>query len=295
MIAGLGLRDCLVGVSHECDFPKSVSQLPRVTRSFIPSNATSFEIDTMVRDRLRADRALYSLDIDALVALCPDLIVTQALCDVCAVADHEVNMAIDALSHRPAVVNLAPVCLADIFHGMRTIGQQVDRRREADDYVASLEERVNVVARRSQHVRNRPAVMLLEWMDPPFSAGHWNPELVEIAGGREVVGVARQRSVSTTWHQIAETDPEVMIIACCGFDLARARHDLAKFEASPSWQKLRCVRAKHAYLVDGSAYFNRPGPRIVDSLEILANALHPQLHPLPDGIPHAINLATMHR
>lgn len=284
IICGLGLREQLVGVTHECDFPPDVRDLPKVTQTLIPHDATSGEIDCLVRERLKTQAALYSLNLPVLREQQPDLIVTQALCDVCAVAESEVQAAACSLPGNPRVINLEPSCLADVFECIREVGRASDHADAAMSYVASLQQRVSVIGRRSESIPacDRPSVMLLEWIDPPFSAGHWTPELVEIAGGDEAIGVAGQRSVTTTWDRIVAADPEVMVIACCGFDIARTRKDMPILHSYPGWDHLRCARSKRVYVVDGNAYFSRPGPRLVDSLEILAHLLHPNVHPRPE-------------
>lgn len=290
IICGLGLRDQLVGVTHECDYPEGASDLPKVTRSLIPHGATSGQIDTLVRERLQTEKALYALDMPVLQSLRPDLIVTQALCDVCAVAESEVQEAARSLPKQPQVINLEPICLADVFECIRQVGHAAGWDRQAALYIDSLQRRVDVVAMRTRSIRHRPSVMLLEWIDPPFSAGHWSPELIDLAGGREVIGVAGQRSVTTPWEDIVAADPEVLVIACCGFDVERALQDLPILQGYPGWDTLTCVRSHRVYVVDGSAYFSRPGPRLVDSLEIVANALHSDIHPLPQGLPAATRL-----
>lgn len=283
IICGLGLRDQLVGVSHECDYPADVSVLPKVTKTVIPHDASSVEIDTLVREQLKTNAALYSLDMPVLNELQPDLIVTQALCDVCAVADSEVQTAACSLSSNPKVVNLEPMCLADVMHCIREVGAAAERADLADSYIEELQTRIDAVATRTQTIANdqRPSTVLLEWIDPPFSAGHWSPELVSIAGGVEAIGVAGQRSTTTSWDEIVKANPEAMIIACCGFDVARTLQDLPILRSYPGWSSLRCVQNERVHLVDGNAFFNRPGPRLIDSLEILANALHPGVHPIP--------------
>ncbi|MFG0262044.1 MAG: cobalamin-binding protein [Novipirellula sp. JB048] len=286
ILCGLGLRDQLVGVTHECDYPASVVGLPKVTRTRIPHDATSNEIDTLVREQIKQQAALYSLDIPVLETLHPELIVTQSVCDVCAVAEDEVSAAAGSLSGDPQVIDLAPSCLADLMQCIREVGAVTGQVASADAYIAQLQSRVDSVARRSDSIAaaDRPSVMLLEWIDPPFSAGHWSPELVSLAGGRETIGIAGQRSVTTSWEKIVQADPEVMMIACCGFSVARTLEDLPVLRAQAGWSDLRCVRAGRVYVVDGSHYFSRPGPRLVDSLEILAHALHPSIHPLPTGL-----------
>lgn len=290
IICSLGLRDRLVGITHECDYPLSVTDLPKVTKTLIPHDAASGEIDALVRERLKTEKALYSLDMPMLESLKPDLIVTQALCDVCAVAESEVQAAACSLPGQPRVINLEPLCLGDVFECIRQVAYATRRPEVGELYVADLQERVDVVAGRSKNVVSRPRVMLLEWIDPPFCAGHWSPELVQLAGGREAIGIAGERSVTIDWQAIVDADPEVLMIACCGFSVDRTMQDLPILQGYPGWENLSCVRKDRVYVVDGSAYFSRPGPRLVDSLEILANALHPECHPLPANLPAAIKL-----
>ncbi|QEG43763.1 cobalamin-binding protein [Roseimaritima ulvae] len=286
IVCGLGLRDQLVGVTHECDYPADVVGLPKVTQTRIPHDATSHEIDTLVREQIKLQAALYSLDMPVLEALQPDLIVTQSVCDVCAVAESEVNAAACSLPGSPQVINLEPNCLADVMQSIRKVGTVTGQTSAADAYIAELQNRVDCVARRSKSIAEaeRPSVMLLEWIDPPFSAGHWSPELVSLAGGREVIGIAGQRSVTTPWEKIVHVDPEVIVIACCGFNVARTLEDLPILRSQVGWNDLRCVQSGRVYVVDGSDYFSRPGPRLVDSLEILAHTLHPNIHPLPKAL-----------
>lgn len=291
IICSLGLRDRLVGVTHECDYPMSVSDLPKVTTTLIPHDAPSGEIDALVRERLKTEKALYSLDLPMLESLKPDLIVTQALCDVCAVAETEVRAAACSLPGQPQVINLEPLCLHDVFECLRRVAYAARRPEVGELYVADLLDRVDAVASRSRDLVERPSVMLLEWIDPPFGAGHWSPELVKLAGGVEAIGVAGERSVTVDWQSIIAADPDFLIIACCGFSVDRTMQDVPILKSYPGWETLSCVRKGQVFVVDGSAYFSRPGPRLVDSLEILANALHPDLHPLPRGFPAAIRLS----
>ncbi len=287
IVCQLGLENELVGVTHECDYPASVCDLPKVTRTLIPAAASSREIDELVRERLKTERALYSLDMPMLTELRPDLIVTQALCDVCAVAKDEVRAAACSLPGQPRVINLEPTCLADVFECLRQVGAATGREERAAAEIGKLRDRVTAVEARSRQIAHRPPVVVLEWIDPPFSSGHWSPELVHLAGGQEVIGAAGQRSRSIDWRQIVAAAPEVLLIACCGFDISRTLTDLPILRGYSGWSELPCVRSERVYAVDGSAYFSRPGPRLVDSLEILANALHPTIHPLPPGLPVA--------
>ncbi|WP_417746547.1 cobalamin-binding protein [Rosistilla oblonga] len=291
IICGLGLRDQLVGVTHECDYPADVLNLPKVTQTLIPTDASSNQIDALVRERLKTEYALYSLDMPVFESLSPDLIVTQTLCDVCAVSQREVSDAACALPNAAQLLNLEPTCLADVLDSIGQVAAAAGCVAQGERYRQSLQQRIDAVARRSKSIAHRPRVMLLEWVDPPFSAGHWSPELVAIAGGEEVIGVAGERSKTTPWETILAADPEVMIIACCGFDLARTQQDLPILQSYRDWERLSCVRNNRVYMVDGSAYFSRPGPRLVDSLEILAHALHPDTHPLPAGLSAAVAVA----
>ena len=283
----LGLEDCLVGVTHECDYPPSVMRLPKVTRTMIPLDASSIEIDSMVRERMRANRALYTLDMGTLARLQPDLIVTQALCDVCAVAEEEVREAACRLPGNPSVLNLEPISLDEVLESLRLVAAAAGVPERADPVIAGLRDRVRAVRERSARIEQRPRVIVLEWIDPPFSCGHWTPELVEIAGGIERLGKAGQPSRTLGWDEVIRWQPEVMVIACCGFNVERTVRDLPILRGYPGWNDLPCARNGEVYVVDGSVYFSRPGPRLVDSLEIIAHALHPKIHPLPAGIPAA--------
>ncbi len=275
IVCSLGLADQLVGVSHECDFPPGVQRLPKVTQAFIPHDSTSREIDALVRERMKTDRALYTLDMSVLNSIAPDLIVTQALCDVCAVAESEVREAVGSLPGSPRVVNLEPTSLDEVFACIGLVGEATANESRATEVIRRLRSRVNEVAQRTGQIGHRPRVMLLEWIDPPFSAGHWNPELIRLAGGIEVIGTTGSRSTAIPWNEIVAADPDVMVVACCGFDIERTRLDLPVLRSNPGWKTLSCVRNRQVYMVDGSAYFSRPGPRLVDSLEILASATHP--------------------
>lgn len=292
IICELGLQDQLVGVTHECDYPPFVRNLPKVTQTLIPTEATSREIDLLVRERLKTQRALYTLESKTLEQLKPDLIVTQALCDVCAVAEAEVSAAACRLPGNPKVINLEPMRLAEVLNCLHLVGEAAGVTEQAKSVVDRLQARVTAVTDRNRTLINKPTVVQLEWIDPPFSAGHWTPELIQLAGGIELIGREFQPSRTTAWEEIERADPDVMIIACCGFDIQRTRQDLPILAAYPGFDAMKCVRTNRIYMIDGSAYFNRPGPRLVDSLEILAHTLHPQAHPLPIGLPKAQQIST---
>lgn len=283
IVCELGLGPQLVGVTHECDHPPFVRDLPKVTRTLIRQHASSREIDARVRERLRSQQALYTLDLPTVEQLRPELIVTQGLCDVCAVAEEEVAAAAGCLLGRPKVINLEPTRLAEVFECLQLVGAAAGVPRRAQEAVARLQARVDAVQHGTGGITARPRVVLLEWIDPPFSSGHWSPELVHLAGGLELIGREAQPSRRIAWEEIVRADPEVLVIACCGFDARRAQQDLPILAAYPGFDRLACVRSGRVYVLDGNAYFSRPGPRLVDSLEILAHLLHPHDHPAPTG------------
>ena len=291
----LGLKDSLVGVTHECDFPPFVRELPKVTRTLIPHDASSHEIDSLVRERLRTQRALYTLDMPMLYELKPDLIVTQALCDVCAVAEAEVTAAACSLPGSPDVINLEPMSLEDVFSTLLMVGVKSGVTERAERIVNQMRSRARAIAERSSTILHRPRVVLLEWIDPPFSCGHWSPELVRMAGGDEQLGQPGVASRTLQWDEVIAAEPEVLVIACCGFDTERTLVDLKILRSYPGWRDIPAVKSGKVFLVDGNAYFSRPGPRLVESLELLAHALHPELHPAPAGIPKALQLTRAER
>jgi iron complex transport system substrate-binding protein len=290
IVCSLGLQDQLVGVTHECDYPSGVVELPKVTKTIIPDGVSSREIDGLVQEKIQTGNSLYSLDTRLLQQLQADLIVTQTLCDVCAVAEADILSAVRSLKVAPRIVTLEPTRLKEVFDAIALVGEATKRVPAAEILIARLQQRVDVVA--SRQVGQRPRVLLLEWIDPPFCAGHWSPELVRLAGGEEVVGDQGRPSRSFNWSEVVAADPDVLVIACCGYTVERSLADLPILRRYPEWTGLRCVRDDRVFVVDGSAYFNRPGPRLVDSLEILAHALHPQIHPLPSGLSPAIRAAS---
>lgn len=291
MVCALGLEEQLVGVSHECDYPASVQSLPKVTRTRLAQGMSSDAIDAQVREMVATESALYELDQALIGQLRPDVIVTQSLCHVCAVSDREVDQAIRDLPQRPQVVRLGPQRLRDIFDGMRQVADACGVP-SAYTAVEALEMRVARVAEASRAtVEAKPTVLLLEWIDPLFSAGHWNPELIELAGGLPVLSQAGQASRRLDWSEVQAADPDVMIVACCGFSIDRTVEDMPTLVSYPGFGKLRCTHLGRVYLVNGSDYFNRPGPRLVDSLELLAHTLFPERHALSDTIECAVRVS----
>ncbi len=278
--AALGLMDDVVGVSHECDFPAEANLRPRVT--YCPAHhagLTSKEIDEWVRRALRENGTLYAIDERLLRELRPDIILTQKLCDVCAVGYGTVARLAATLPESPEVVNLEPTSLADIFSDIRRVANVCRVPSRGDDLVARLSARVDRVRERTASIPSRRRCFLMEWVDPPFSSGHWGPELVEIAGGNDPLGRKRKPSMQIAWQQILDARPEIIVLALCGYDLDQARRDYQLLKSLPDFDALPAARDGKIYLVNASAYFARPGPRIVDSLEILAGILHPERFP----------------
>jgi iron complex transport system substrate-binding protein len=290
IICALGLEDQLVGVTHECDYPPFVRQLPKVTRTLIPAEASSGEIDRLVRQRLQTEGALYTLDLPVLQVLRPDMIVTQALCDVCAVAEDEVQAAACALPGGSRVINLEPRTLSQVLAAIRQVAAAIGMDRHAEEVIAGLTARIKAVVTRTARLQHRPRVALLEWLEPPFSCGHWSPELVRLAGGIEGLGQEGRPSRTLRWDEVLAWQPEVVFIACCGFSVERTLCDLPALQFVPGWQDVPAVRSGRVYVTNGSHYFSRPGPRLVDSLEILAHTLHPDVHPLPAGLPPPVRV-----
>ena len=273
IICGIGLADKLVGITHECDYPAEITHLPAVTSSAIGKGLSSREIDNQVRDHLNDNAALYSLNIPLLTSLQPDLIVTQALCDVCAVSMDEVSVACQTLPSRPQLLNLEPMSLGEVFDTIIAVGDVTAERISAWEYVAGLKSRVEAVRQRRQNILDKPTVGFLEWIDPPFNAGHWTPEIIEIAGGQDCLGSKHQPSRTITFEEITAADPDVLVVAQCGFDLERSRADMDILKRHLPWENLKAVRDNRVHVIDGNAYFSRSGPRLVDSLEIMEKIL----------------------
>jgi iron complex transport system substrate-binding protein len=285
IVCALGLQSSLVGVTHECDFPPAVLNLPKVTHSLIPKDASSAEIDALVSSRLKTSVALYTLNMPVLEALRPDVLITQALCDVCAVSEEEVSDAACRLPGRPRVLNLEPQTLEQVFETMLVVGKATDVESTAEEAVAALQRRVDAVSRVTAQIPQalRPRVAFLEWLDPPFNGGHWNPSLIELAGGVDLLGEANMPSRRMDWSAVSAADPDLLFISCCGFSVERTMQDMPILAGRQGWNEMRCVREKRVYITDGNAYFSRPGPRLVDALELLAHTLHPKIHPESSG------------
>jgi iron complex transport system substrate-binding protein len=277
MLFALGLGPDVVGVTHECDFPPAALELPKITRDALPPGLSSAEIDAAVKERTLAGESIYELDVEQLRALQPDLIVTQALCAVCAVSYDDVRAIAEELEPRPRVISLDPQTVGEVLGDARTLAQETDAKDAAVELVGDASARIDRVRLAVRGAR-RPRVVALEWLDPPFAAGHWTPQLIEYAGGEDVLGFAGEHSEERTWEEVAAVQPDIVIVMPCGFDA-----ELAYREAEMHRERLASLGAGEVVAVDAASYFSRPGPRIVDGLELLAHILHPELFPEAPG------------
>ena len=275
-VCALGLGERLVGRSHECDTPSEVTDLPAVTRPKLDPARPSAEIDRQVKDLVGQALSVYDVDGERLRALAPDLIITQDQCEVCAVSLADVEAALAAWVDRPArVLSLKPASLADVWDDLRKVADALGAPDAGEELSAACERRVGALAARTAALPRR-TVACLEWLDPLMAAGNWVPELVAAAGGRDVLGRAGEHSGWMEMRALVEADPEVIVTMPCGFDIARTREELPALAGTPEWPRLTAVRAGRVALADGNRYFNRPGPRLADSAEILAEILHPE-------------------
>ena len=277
IVAALDMLDHLVAVSHECDYPEGVAAQPHATHCPIHGGGlASHDIDRWVTDTLEQTGTLYTMDEALIRRLEPDVVLTQRLCDVCAVGYDSVTAFAATLPRPPRVVNLDPSSVDDILADVQNVGDALGVAERAATVVANLRARIARVREGAQHAP-RPRCVLLEWIDPPFRSGHWDPELVDLAGGIEPLGKRGEDAARVPWEAVVASAPDVLVLACCGFDVARTLADVPLLRERPGWSSLPAVRDGRVYAVDGSAYFSRPGPRIVDSLELLAEILHPDV------------------
>jgi len=281
IICSLDLQGQLVGISHSCDFPAGIEHLPVLTSTSVPVNAASADIDAWVRRHLGNGSSLYQLDLQTLETVAPDLVVSQRLCDVCAVSSAEVDAALAGISSQPRLVDLNPSCLQDVFADINTVAKAAGVVEKGREVVNTLQNRVDKVKNRSDNIAKRhlPRVAMLEWLDPPFSSGHWNPELVELAGATDCLGPKGKASQTIQWQTVLESEPDILVLSCCGFDIERTRLELKELQNNHQWRELEARVGDNIWLTDGNAFFSRPGPRLVDGLEALANTLHPAVHP----------------
>jgi iron complex transport system substrate-binding protein len=276
MVAALGCGERLVGRSHECDHPEWVRRLPAVTEPKLRVDVPSADIDARVRALVEQAVSVYRVDADALAALEPELIVTQTQCAVCAVSLADVEDAVcRLLPSRPRIVALEPNALADLWRDLRAVAEALGVPERGVMLVSRLRQRMRAIAERAAALGTRPRLAMIEWIDPLMAAGNWHPELIAMAGAEDVHGVAGAHAPALAWSELVAADPDVLWVSPCGFDLERTRAEMPGLTRHPDWPRLRAVREGHVYLGDGNAFFNRPGPRVAETLESLAEALHP--------------------
>ena len=280
IVFALGLGDRLVAVTHECDYPPKASRLPTITRSAIDHTGSSNRtIHNHVSRSIHRGSSIYHIDHDLLKELNPDLILTQELCEVCAVSYSDVQKAVRLLQGERKILSLDPSSLSGILESIEEVGREGGVPNRADKLIQQAQQRIDRITSIAQAAQTRPRVLALEWLDPPFIGGHWVPEMVRLAGGSDDLGREGYPSYEISSEDIADYDPEVMVLMLCGFSLARNVEEMRQVTLPDGWRSLNAVRSGQVYAVDGSAYFSRPGPRIVDGLEILAEILHPNLFP----------------
>jgi iron complex transport system substrate-binding protein len=277
MLFALGLGPEVIAVTHECDYPPEAGDLPKVTRDVLPAGLSAGEIDAAVRELTLAGKPIYELDSETLIDLRPDLIVTQALCSVCAVSHDDVQAVAAEIDSHPQVIALDPRTVGEILGDARTLAAATERKDAAVDLVHDAAARIDRVKLAVRGAR-RPRVAALEWLDPPFAAGHWTPQLIDYAGGEDVLGFAGENSEQRTWEEVALARPDIVIVMPCGYDA-----EIAHREAEMHRDELLAVGAGEVVAVNASAYFSRPGPRVVDGLELLARILHPDRVPAAPG------------
>ena len=277
----LGLGESLVGITHECDYPPEAARIPRVTSSNIPEGLPSSQIDRMVSSNLLTQGTLYELNRDLLEELAPELILTQRLCDVCAVAYDKVKDIAEGLSSKPKVVNLEPHSLDDILENIRLVGSLLSASAKADEVVASCRRRIAAIESKTRNLSHRPRVFVMEWVDPPYCGGHWIKKMVDLAGGVDELANPDRPSYRIEWQRVLDFAPEIIVLTCCGYKLPKVIREAGDLTRFDHIYDLPAVRNNRVYATNGSDYFSRPGPRIVDSLEILANLVHPELFPAP--------------
>lgn len=281
IVCGLGLRHSLVGRSHECDWPAEVLALPQLTEAKFKVEGSSADIDRRVQEIVRDGLSVYRVHGEEMRALDPDVIVTQDHCDVCAVSLSDVEAATCTWTGRPVrIVSLKPDSLADVYDDIGRVAAALDAPAAGGRLVAEMKARFGRVAARVAG-RPKPRVAFVEWVEPMMAGGNWMPQLVEIAGGVNLFGENGKRSDWMQWEDLRRADPDVIVVAPCGYDLTRCLQELPLLQARPGWAQVKAVREERVYFADGNAFFNRPGPRLAESAEMLADMLHPD----PDAAP----------
>ncbi len=277
-LCALGFQNNIVGRSHECDYPPSILSLPPCSEAKFNTSGTSKGIDERVINTLKEALSVYRVDVDLLEKLQPTLIVTQDHCEVCAVSLKDVEAAArQVLTTKPKIISLAPNSLNDLIQGIQEIANALRAPEKGETLIGKMNHRMDTVKESVQQAQSKPSVVCVEWIDPLMAAGNWVPELVEMAGGTDLLGIPKAHTPRLPIEKLVEADPDMIISMPCGWDIAKTRQEMNTALQTDTWQSLRAVKNGHLYLTDGNQYFNRPGPRVVDSLEILAEILHPNL------------------
>jgi len=288
IICELGLADNLIGITHECDFPEAVNSKERVIMSSIDHKTmSSKEIDDLVTENSKNGKSTYLVDKDKLKAANPDIIFTQGLCEVCAVSGNQVLEAARVLENRPEIISLEPGTVDEVLESIVTIGNATGKSEQAGELVASLKKRIDIIRNVSVRERDKPRVFCLEWLEPPFVAGHWVPDMVEIAGGDNGLRSKGEQSVKVEWDDILDFAPHYIFVMPCGFNIDKTINEIDAVTSNSIWHQTPASQKGNVYLVDANSYFSRPGPRIVDGIEIIARTIHPDLfkmEPPPDSI-----------
>lgn len=282
IVCALGLENQLIGRSHECDYPLSVSRLPICTAPKFSTEGTSREIDQRVKGLLQQALSIYRVDADLLKQLRPTHIITQTQCEVCAVSLKEVEQAlrdwivpVSAAETSPILIPLAPNSLSDIWGDIQRVADAMEVSERGRALAQRLQERMAAIAKKTERLVHRPRTAAIEWIDPLMAGGNWMPDLIGMAGGINLFGEAGKHSPWMTWEALIQADPELILVLPCGFDIARTRKELPSLTEHSAWPALKAVRERQVYLLDGNQYFNRPGPRLAESIEILAEIFHP--------------------
>jgi iron complex transport system substrate-binding protein len=278
ILFALGLDEQIVGVSHECDFPPAARSKKIVIHSRIPKDASPAEIDRLVREFSARGESIYSVDAEALRSLSPDIIVTQDLCHVCAASPEDLAAALANFDHRPEVLCLNPLDLGDVWRDILWVGEETFRPHAAEKLLETIGEKLGAIERQVQCTNDCPGVAFLEWLQPIYVGGHWIPEMIERAGGRDVFGKSRTPSFRVSPDEVVAAQPHILIVAPCGYSANQAREEYRLMSFTPGWQEIPAVRTGRVYSLDANSYFSRPGPRLVIGFEILAKVFHPTVH-----------------
>jgi len=277
IVSALGHESMLVGRSHECDFPETVRDLPVTTEPRILTEGNSKEIDERIRRSLHAAVSIYHVFPEKLKELKPDIIITQTMCEVCAVSLNDVKRALDEVAEREIeIVALNPLSLEDIWEDIRRVGEAIGEAQQGRLLVIQLQKRMSAIVDRAEKIEERPRVASIEWIEPLMAGGNWMPTLIEKTGGKNLFGKAGKHSPVMKWEELVEADPDIIFITPCGWGIKKSTEELGILATRPEWTKLKAVKEGRVYIADGNQYFNRPGPRILESLEILAEVIHPE-------------------